>query len=55
MDGQAGATGRAALVMAGTKGLGRGCAEALGRAGYRLTIYGRDGATPSGSRRTHGA
>jgi len=45
MDGQAGATGRAALVMAGTKGLGRGCAEALGRAGYRLTICGRDGAS----------
>ena len=45
MDGQNGATARVALVMAGTKGLGRASAEALGRAGYRLMICGRDGAS----------
>jgi len=42
MDGQTGAMARVALVMAGTKGLGRASAEALGRAGYRLMICGRD-------------
>lgn len=42
VDGQAKAVGRVALVMAGTKGLGRGCAEALTRAGYSVVICGRD-------------
>lgn len=31
-----------ALVMAASKGLGRGCAEALARAGFRLLICSRD-------------
>jgi len=42
MDGQAKAVGRVALVMAGTKGLGLGCAEDLTRAGYSVVICGRD-------------
>lgn len=33
---------RVALVMAGTKGIGRGCAEQLARAGYELVICARN-------------
>jgi 3-oxoacyl-[acyl-carrier protein] reductase len=33
---------RVAIVMAATKGLGRGCAEALARQGFRLVICARD-------------
>ena len=34
--------GRVALIMAASKGLGRGCAEALGSAGYRLMLCARN-------------
>ena len=37
-----GTPGRVALVMAASKGLGRGCAEALGNAGYRLMLCARN-------------
>ena len=37
-----GTPGRVALVMAASKGLGRGCAEALGSAGYRLMLCARN-------------
>jgi 3-oxoacyl-[acyl-carrier protein] reductase len=40
MDGPA-KPARVALVMAGTKGIGRGCAEDLARAGHDLVICGR--------------
>lgn len=36
-----GAGGRVALVMAGTKGIGRGCADALARAGMRVAVCAR--------------
>lgn len=40
-----GIAGRRALVCAGSKGLGRGCAEALAREGVRVTIVARTLAT----------
>ena len=36
-----GIAGRRALVCAGSKGLGRGCAEALAREGVHVTITAR--------------
>jgi 3-oxoacyl-[acyl-carrier protein] reductase len=38
-----GIAGRKAIVCASSKGLGRGCAEALARAGCEVVINGRDG------------
>ena len=40
-----GITGRRALVCAASRGLGRGCAQALADAGCELTIVARDAAT----------
>jgi 3-oxoacyl-[acyl-carrier protein] reductase len=40
-----GIAGRTAIVCASSKGLGRGCAEALAQAGCTVVINGRDGAT----------
>ncbi|PTM42322.1 SDR family oxidoreductase [Bosea sp. 124] len=40
-----GISGRTAIVCASSKGLGRGCAEALAEAGCTVVINGRDGAT----------
>ena len=37
-------THRVALVMAGTKGIGRGCADRLGEAGFRVAVCARTGA-----------
>jgi len=39
-----GITGRKAIVCASSKGLGRGCAEALAQAGCEVVINGRDAA-----------
>ena len=39
-----GIAGRGAIVCASSKGLGRGCAEALAEAGCKLVINGRDAA-----------
>ncbi|WP_020177918.1 SDR family oxidoreductase [Methylopila sp. M107] len=39
-----GIAGRTAIVCASSKGLGRGCAEALAAEGCRVVINGRDGA-----------
>lgn len=36
-----GGENRAALVLAGSKGIGRGCAEALARAGFRVAVCAR--------------
>ncbi|MGH3099074.1 MAG: SDR family oxidoreductase, partial [Streptosporangiales bacterium] len=36
-----GGESRAAFVLAGTKGIGRGCAEALARAGFRVAVCAR--------------
>jgi len=40
-----GISGRTAIVCASSKGLGRGCAQALAEAGCTVVINGRDGAT----------
>lgn len=40
-----GIRGRAAIVMASSRGLGRACAEALAREGVTVTINGRDEST----------
>lgn len=40
-----GISGRTAIVCASSKGLGRGCAEALAEAGCTVVINGRDAAT----------
>ncbi|TCR63386.1 SDR family oxidoreductase [Bosea sp. BK604] len=40
-----GIAGRTAIICASSKGLGRGCAEALAEAGCTVVINGRDGAT----------
>ncbi len=40
-----GITGKTAIICAGSRGLGRGCAEALAAEGVALTINGRDAAT----------
>lgn len=40
-----GISGRTAIVCASSKGLGRGCAEALAEAGCTVVINGRDSAT----------
>ncbi len=43
MDGVGRANERVAVVMAATKGIGRGCAQALARAGCHLVICAREG------------
>ncbi len=40
-----GISGRTAIVCASSKGLGRGCAQALAEAGCTVVINGRDGTT----------
>ncbi|MGL4445005.1 MAG: SDR family NAD(P)-dependent oxidoreductase, partial [Alsobacter sp.] len=40
-----GISGRTAIVCASSKGLGRGCAQALAEAGCTVVINGRDGST----------
>jgi 3-oxoacyl-[acyl-carrier protein] reductase len=40
-----GISGRTAIVCASSKGLGRGCAEALAEAGCTVVVNGRDGRT----------
>lgn len=40
-----GISGRTAIICASSKGLGRGCAQALAEAGCTVVINGRDGAT----------
>ena len=40
-----GIAGRTAIVCASSKGLGRGCAEALAQAGCTVVINGRDAKT----------
>ena len=53
-----GITGRRAIVCAASKGLGRGCAEALAAAGVDLVLNARGGAaleaTAAEIRATHG-
>jgi 3-oxoacyl-[acyl-carrier protein] reductase len=43
-----GLSGKTAIVCASSQGLGRGCATELARAGCRVIINGRDGATLAG-------
>jgi len=50
-----GITGRRALVCAASKGLGRGCAEALAREGVHVTIVARTAATLRGAAQEIGA
>ncbi|RKF16815.1 SDR family oxidoreductase [Roseovarius spongiae] len=50
-----GISGRAALVLGGSKGLGLGCAQALAAAGVRVAVNGRDRAQCEAAARALGA